>query len=111
MRAFLSTLVIISHLPALALAQSSVIPQLSSEPTQSTVQESASTRAASFRSLFIELGHSLAGLPSRSNAITIGIGGALALAAHRTDRTLVGDVAGSEALDDVFEIGDAAGAG
>jgi membrane-associated phospholipid phosphatase len=71
----------------------------------------AASAAMPSGSLFSGLKHELMGLPSKSNAITLAIGGALALAAHPADRTLTHRAAGSVPLDEVFDPGDTAGSG
>lgn len=64
-----------------------------------------------FGALFSEFGRELKKLPSKETAITLGIGGALALAVHPADHTLTARAAASEPLDEVFDFGQYSGGG
>ena len=102
---------------SLSPASSALSQTLGSEDAQSrapmTMPDTipAASAAMPSGSLFSGLKHELMGLPSKSNAITLGIGGALALAAHPADRRLTRRAAGSLPLDEVFDPGDTAGSG
>jgi len=67
--------------------------------------------AASFGSLFTDLGHDLVRLPSKGTALTLGVWGALALAVHPADRELTRRATLSLPLDHALEVGDLAGSG
>jgi hypothetical protein len=73
--------------------------------------EAAAESEVSFASVFSGLGRELARLPSRSTALTLGIGGALAIAAHPADRGLTERAGRSQPLDRLFEAGGATGSG
>ena len=62
-------------------------------------------------SLFRALGHDFASLPSRRNFVTLGIGGALALAVHPAEHDLTAFAIRSDPLEDLFELGSTAGGG
>jgi membrane-associated phospholipid phosphatase len=66
---------------------------------------------AGFRALFVDLGHEMRGLRSRGTLVTLGVGGALALAVHPADRTLTSRATGSLALDEVLDPGESGGSG
>ena len=66
---------------------------------------------SSFRSLLGTLGRDLARLPSKETALTLGIGGAIALATYPTDRDRTRRARLSERLDNPFAIGDPLGSG
>lgn len=101
-----------------ALAPSSValsqtpVPADALDPSSPTASP-ADTQAegATFRSLFSDLRRELGGLPSKSTAITLGLGGALALAVHPADRTLTERATRSVPLDRLFAFGESAGSG
>ena len=66
---------------------------------------------SSFGSLFTDLGHDFASLPSRKNLVALGIGGALALAVRPAERDLTARASKSDPLEDLFEFGSAGGGG
>ena len=68
--------------------------------------DAASADGATFGALFSELGQELRRLPSRSTALTLGLGGALALATFPADRRLTERATQSMPLDPVFEVGE-----
>jgi hypothetical protein len=96
--------VVMAQAPAPAEAEGS----LANAPA---VVVAAPSPGATFRSLFSELGQELTRLPSTSTAITLGVGGALALAAHPADQTLTQRATRSVPLDHVFELGESVGSG
>src|SRR5262245_37000141 len=97
-------LVLVAPLSALAQTVAPESPPASptdpgTAPTPSTDEQSA----ISFGSLLGDFGRDLVHLPSTSTALTLGIGGGLALAAHPGDHALTAHVITCEGLDDVFE--------
>jgi len=68
-------------------------------------------RSISFGSLFSDLGHDLTRLPTKANALTLGVGGAIALAVHPADSELTRRATVSLPLDYAFEVGEPAGSG
>ncbi len=69
------------------------------------------TGGVSFASLFTDLGHDLARLPSKANALTLGIGAAASWAIYPADRELTRHATLSLPLDYAFEAGESAGSG
>lgn len=113
MRTAISLLVVMCLTATAVSAQSDAAPRAPSrDPGASRGAAVSNDRSEpSFRSIFSELGHEFAGLPSKDTAITLGVGGALALAVHPADSTLTQRAARSEPLDDVFEAGAFSGSG
>lgn len=82
------------------------------ETTPSGPSATAPTKnQSSAGSLFRALGHDFASLPSRRNFVTLGIGGALALAVHPAEHDLTAFAIRSDPLEDLFELGSTAGGG
>lgn len=108
----LAVLVVAGLTPA-SVALSQTPPPAAAPAPASPTATSADTHAegATFRSLFSDLTRELGGLPSKGTAITLGVGGALALAAHPADRTLTERATLSVPLDRLFEVGGSAGSG
>ena len=98
-----------------AAAQSIQSPWLSDaagEPAASRASATAPAKSeSSLGSFFTALGHDFARLPSKSNLVTLGIGGALALAVHPAEQDLTARASRSDPLEDLFEFGSAAGGG
>ena len=111
---FAAVLVLVIGPARPALAQTPTAdpaPAVREEP-ESALSEAASLASKpTFGSLFANVGHDLKQLPSKQNAITLAIGGVLALAAHPGDRALTSHVITSERLDEVFDAGAASGSG
>lgn len=109
----LTTLFIVAALaPApVALAQAPAPAEAPGTAVAASTAPAAPEPDATFRSLFGDLGRELGGLPSKSTAITLGLGGALALAALPADKPLTAHATRSESLDRVFELGESVGSG
>jgi hypothetical protein len=121
MRKLVFTFIVVTGLSSasIALAQT---PTLTPTPSDAlrppaaidgavAAPDAASADGATFGALFSELGQELRRLPSRSTALTLGLGGALALATYPADRRLTERATQSAPLDRVFEIGEHAGSG
>jgi membrane-associated phospholipid phosphatase len=80
-------------------------------PAAVSAPDAASADGATFGSLFSDLGQELRRLPSKSNALTLGLGSALALATYPADRRLTKRATLSTPLDRVLESGAIAGSG
>src|SRR5262245_45021616 len=107
-------LVLVLVAPLSALAQTAAPESPPVSPTDSGTKSTPSAEEKSeisFGSLFKDLRRDVLHLPSTSNALTLAIGGGLALAAHPGDHTLTAHVITSEGLDDVFEAGGVGGNG
>jgi membrane-associated phospholipid phosphatase len=88
------------------------LPTEAQSPNPSETSTTASEQSdSSLGSLFTTLGHDFARLPSKKNFVILGIGGAMALAVHPADRELTARATGSDPLEDLFEVGSAAGNG
>ena len=88
------------------------LPIEAQSPNPSDTSTTAPEKSeSSFGSLFTTLGHDFARLPSKKNFVILGIGGAMALAVHPADRDLTARATGSDPLEDLFEVGSAAGNG
>jgi membrane-associated phospholipid phosphatase len=99
-------------LAAVAHAQTGTTAIASIEPSARSTQELPQpVQETSFRTLFLDLGRDVMKLPSKGTAMTLAVGGALALAAHPADRELTRHAALSPALDRAFELGDTTGSG
>lgn len=98
MRASILTFVVVFHTAVPAFAQSSA-------------DAPAPKAQSSFRSLFTELGHDFAKLPSKRNVFTLAIGGALAAAVYPADRDLTMHARQSDPLEDTLEAGGVTGSG
>jgi len=115
-RILLLTVVVLLSRALPAHAQSE--PLLRPQPTTftfprpvSAAADDAQEQTATFGSIFSGLGRDFTRLPTKSNLLVLGLGGALALAAHPADSALTSRAARSEPLDDVFEIGAFTGGG
>lgn len=71
----------------------------------------AQSTQSSAGSLFSDVVHDFARLPARQNLITLGIGGALAVAVHPAEHDLTALANKSDPLEDLFEFGSSAGGG
>jgi hypothetical protein len=113
MRKLLVALVVIAGLAptSVALSQTPSRADVLWPPPATIPPAEAQADGATFRSLFSDLKRELGGLPSKSTAITLGLGGAFALAAHPADRTLTERAALSVPLDRALEVGESAGSG
>jgi PAP2 superfamily len=119
MRTLVFTFIVVTRLSpaAIALAQTpTVTPSDALRPPAAVAGPIAATDAASadgatFGGLFSELGQELRRLSSKSTALTLGLGGALALATYPADRRLTERATLSAPLDRVFEFGAHAGSG
>ena len=96
-------------------AQSRQWPSLSDAsggPILSGTSATASAKnESSIGSLFADLGHDFARLPSKKNLVTLGIGGALGLAVHPAEHDMTAFASRSDPLEDLFEFGASAGGG
>lgn len=112
----LVALAFVAHVASSASAQ---IP-LSPAPTPTDLAQSApdpapapapSDPSVTFGSLFTGLSDDLVRLPSKGTALTLGVGGALALAVRPADLRLTERATASVPLDRAFEVGELAGSG
>ena len=108
-------LILVLHVAPPVSAQ---VPVSEALPAAGTVQPAVLAREApraepgvAFHSIFTDLGRDLMRLPSKGTALTLGIGGALALAIHPADRTLTDRASLSVPLNRAFEVGEPAGSG
>src|SRR5262245_49423062 len=88
-----------------------VLPAEAQSPAPDTSTPAPAKSESSLGSLFTTLGHDFARLPSKKNFVILGIGGAMALAVHPADRELTARATRSDPLEDLFEVGSAAGNG
>jgi membrane-associated phospholipid phosphatase len=63
------------------------------------------------KAFVLSLGHDFKNLPSLETALTLGVGGGLALAASPADKRLTRDAVGTEPFEETFDGGDAVGTG
>jgi membrane-associated phospholipid phosphatase len=96
-----------------SLLLASAVPAAAQEapPRVTPVDAPRLETETSFASLFTGIGRDLWRLPSKQTLVTLGIGGALALAAMPADKSLTTRVSASAPLDRVFEVGSPAGNG
>ena len=80
-------------------------------PPSGTSAAAPAKSESSVGSLFAALGHDFARLPTKENLVTLGIGGALALAVHPAEHNLTALASTSDPLEDLFELGSSAGGG
>lgn len=107
-----SVLILQLTLPSVAAAQAQVLPAaVDVEPAANTTARQSDGRESMFRALFADFGRELSTLPSKSTAITLGLGGVLAMAVHPNDHMLTRRASQSESLDAVFDPGETAGGG
>lgn len=107
----LALVVVAGLTPASVALSQTPSPVEGLRPPATTAAADAPLEGATFRSLFSDLKRELGGLPSKSTAITLGLGGALALASHPADRTLTERATLSLPLDRVFVLGESVGSG
>src|SRR5262245_5896560 len=74
-------------------------------------QGGSSDHGTPFTLFLAHVASSFVQLPSRETAVTLGLGGALALAVHPLDRTLTRRANQSAPLDEVLEFGNIGGTG
>jgi Membrane-associated phospholipid phosphatase len=107
--------IVIFSMASSAIAQTvappDTVPASRAESAQQPPQSASDASAPTLGSLFTDFGHDLKRLPSTPNAITLAIGGALALAVHPGDHALTARVITSDGLEDTFEAGAAGGSG
>lgn len=110
--AMLATVFVLRTSLAVAHAQTSA-PATASDQTGTRSEQRILQRdhETSFQALFSDLAREITQLPSKGTAITLGVGGALALAAHPADHELTRRATLSPALDHAFEVGEIAGGG
>src|SRR5690349_15039250 len=104
-------LVVVGLAPA-----SSVLAQVPASPQDGPAAQVSTTPkapddGATLGSLLSDLGRELAGLPSKSTAVTLALGGVAALAVHPTDATLTERATHSLPLDELLDLGAVAGDG
>lgn len=112
MRAPWLVLITIVSVPTLAAAQTPAERGVETPDTAMQDDAAASSKAepaSTGQSPFAGFWHDLKHLPSKSNAITLAAGGALALAAHPADRTVTSHMIASDGLEDMFDAGAASG--
>jgi len=63
------------------------------------------------KAFFVSLGQDFKHLPSVENAITLGVGGGLALAAHPADERLTDDAVSTESIEETLDAGEVIGSG
>lgn len=108
----LLALVLCSTAPAVAQQDVPAAPvSTQALPAAEKPLDGRAEKGTSFHSLVAALGRDLVRIPSKDTALTLGVGGALALAVQPADRDLTRRARSSELLDRTLEIGEPLGSG
>jgi hypothetical protein len=81
------------------------------EALQANAAAASQTTDGGAKGFFVALGRDLKHLPSIETALTLGIGGGLALGAHPADKRLTQDAVSTESLEETLDAGDVIGNG